>query len=226
MRKQPGPPSIDSFSFLLQSDPVSARVELLEEPERVRIALSPARRQLLDRLREPSSATRLAAELGFSRQRVNYHLRALEEAGLVELVEQRQRRGFVERIVRTRPGAFLVDPSIAAPTPPADPARVQDRFAAEHLLDTATGLVRDVARMQATAAEQDRRLLTFTLETEVGLARPADLQAFVLALAGRVAALVEEFTPPDGGRRYRVVVGGHPAPRTEQEPDDRAEEQG
>lgn len=206
---------------------MSARIELLEEPDRVRTALSPARRQLLDRLREPSSATRLAAQLGVSRQRVNYHLRALEAANLIELVEERQRRGFVERIVRIRPGAFLVDPSIAAPTPPADPARAQDRFAAEHLLDTATGLVRDVARMHA-ATEQDRRLLTFTLETEVGLGRPGDLEAFVLALAERVAGLVEEFTPPDGGRRYRVVVGGHPAPRAEPaEPaeSDRAEEQ-
>lgn len=189
-----------------------ARVELLEEPDRVRTALSPARRQLLDRLREPSSATRLAAELGVSRQRVNYHLRALEVAGLVELVEERQRRGFVERMVRTRPGAFLVDPSIAAPAQAAAPARAQDRFAVEHLLDTATGLVRDVARMRATTTEQDRRLLTFTLETEVGLARPGDLAAFVLALGERIAGLVEEFTPPDGGQRYRVVVGGHPAP--------------
>ncbi len=194
-------------------------MELLEEPDRVRTALSPARRELLGRLREPSSATRLAAELGVSRQRVSYHLRALEQAGLIELVEERQRRGCTERVVRTRPGAFLVDPAIAAPAP--DPARAQDRFAAEHLLDTATGLVRDVARMQAVAEEQDRRLLTFTLEAEVGLARPADLEAFVLALAEQLAGLVEDFSPPDGGRRYRVVVGGHPAPGT-----GRAEEQG
>src|SRR3712207_2810829 len=58
------------------------RVELPDEPDRVRTALSPMRRQLLDRLGEPSSATRLAAELNTTRQRVNYHLRALESAGL------------------------------------------------------------------------------------------------------------------------------------------------
>ena len=50
---------------------------------------------------------------------------------------------------------------------------------------------------------------------------PADLEAFVLALAEQLAGLVEDFSPPDGGRRYRVVVGGHPAPGT-----GRAEEQG
>ena len=63
---------------------------LLQEPERVRTALSPLRRSLLERLREPASATRVAAELGIPRQRVNYHLRELERAGLVELVEERQ----------------------------------------------------------------------------------------------------------------------------------------
>ena len=195
---------------------MTARVELLEEPDRVRTALSPARRELLDRLREPSSATRLAAELGVSRQRVNYHLRALEDAGLVELVEERQRRGFTERVVRTRPGAFLVDPAIAAGRPPADPARAQDRFAAEHLLDTATGLVRDVARMQAAAAETDTRLLTFTLETEVGFARPGDVEAFVLDLARAVEEIGRRHSGRPG-RPYRVVIGGHPAARQQED---------
>ena len=195
---------------------MTARVELLEEPDRVRTALSPARRELLERLREPSSATRLAAELGVSRQRVNYHLRALEDAGLVELVEERQRRGFTERVVRTRPGAFLVDPAIAAGRPPADPARAQDRFAAEHLLDTATGLVRDVARMQAAAAETDTRLLTFTLETEVGFARPGDVEAFVLDLARAVEEIGRRHAGGPG-RPYRVVIGGHPAARQQEE---------
>ncbi|HZB47704.1 MAG TPA: winged helix-turn-helix domain-containing protein [Mycobacteriales bacterium] len=195
---------------------MTARVELLEEPDRVRTALSPARRELLERLREPSSATRLAAELGVSRQRVNYHLRALEDAGLVELVEERQRRGFTERVVRTRPGAFLVDPAIAAGRPPADPARAQDRFAAEHLLDTATGLVRDVARMQAAAAETDTRLLTFTLETEVGFARPGDVEAFVLDLAHAVEEIGRRHSGRPG-RPYRVVIGGHPAARQQED---------
>ena len=193
---------------------MAATVELLEEPDRVRTALSPVRRQLLERLRQPASATKLAAELDTTRQRVNYHLRALEGAGLVELVEERQRRGFMERIVRTRPGAFLVDPAIAAPaaTPARGTAEARDRFAAERLLDTAAGLVRDVARMQAAAAQQGSRLLTFTIETEVALSGPSDLAPFVAALAERVGEVAGAFSV-EGGRRYRVVLGGHPAPR-------------
>jgi DNA-binding transcriptional ArsR family regulator len=172
---------------------------LLQEPERVRTALSPLRRSLLARLREPSSATRLAAELGLPRQRVNYHLRELERAGLVELVEERQRRGCTERVLAAR--SFVVDPAVIG---------TQDDFAAGHLVSTAAGVVRDVTRMQEAADVRGERLLTFTVEAEVGFAAPEDLERFTEALARTVAA----FDAP--GRRYRVVIGGHPAPAKEE----------
>ncbi|MFD7232661.1 helix-turn-helix domain-containing protein [Streptomyces sp. NPDC059881] len=37
----------------------------------------------LEELREPASVTVLAARLGESRQRLNYHLREMEKSGLV-----------------------------------------------------------------------------------------------------------------------------------------------
>ena len=182
---------------------------LLQEPERVRTALSPLRRSLLERLREPSSATRLAAALGLPRQRVNYHLRELERAGLVELVEEVQRRGCVERIYASRAEAFVVDPAVIGPA-----AAAQDRFAAAHLVQAAAGVVRDVARMQAAADRAGKRLLTFTVETEVGFAAPEELERFTERLAEAVARTAAEFDAPD--RRYRVVVGGHPKPKEQE----------
>jgi DNA-binding transcriptional ArsR family regulator len=183
--------------------------ELLLDPERVRIALTPVRRQLLESLREPASASMLAARLGLPRQRLSYHLRVLEDAGLVMLLEERQRRGFVERVLVARADAFLVDPSLMGPRAETL-AREQDRFAADHLLATAADLVADVGRMQAAAAGEGRRLLTFTIEAEVTLGRPADLQRYAERLARAVSEVSEEFSAP-AGRRYRVVVGGHPA---------------
>jgi DNA-binding transcriptional ArsR family regulator len=154
---------------------------------------------LLAQLREPSSATRLAAELGLSRQRVNYHLRELERAGLVELVEERQRRGCTERVLAAR--TFVVDPGLVG---------TQDAFAAGHLVSTASGVVRDVTRMQQAAERRGERLLTFTVEAEVGLAAPEDLDRLTEALARTIAS----FDAP--GRSFRVVAGGHPAPAKEE----------
>ncbi len=187
----------------------TAQVELLEEPDRLRLALSPIRRKLLDRLREPASATQLAAELDLGRQRVNYHLRALERAGLIELVEERQRRGCVERILVAGADAFVVDPAVMRPS--HSPA-AQDRFAAEHLVDTAGGVVRDVARMQAAAEREGARLLTFTIETHVRFGEPADIGRFADELSVALAKIVKRFDRQRAGRPYRVVVGGHPGP--------------
>jgi DNA-binding transcriptional ArsR family regulator len=190
--------------------------ELLLDPERVRIALTPVRRQLLENLREPASASMLATRLGLPRQRLGYHLRVLEDAGLVMLVEARQRRGFVERVLVARADAFLVDPSLMGQRSETV-SREQDRFAADHLLATAADLVADVGRMQAAAAGEGRRLLTFTIEAEVTLGRPADLQRYAARLAEALSEVSEEFSAPTG-RRYRVVVGGHPARQTRQHP--------
>jgi len=184
-------------------------LELLRDPESVRLALTPIRRQMLEHLRQPGSASTLAALMGAPRQRLNYHLKALEEAGLVTLVEERPRRGFVERVLVARADAFLVDPSVMGERAMADPD-AQDRFAADHLLSTAADLVADIGRMRAAAEREGTRLLTFTIETEVAFARPADMELYAERLAQAVAAVSDEFNAK-GGRRYRVVVGGHPA---------------
>jgi len=180
----------------------------VEEPEKVRLALSPIRRRLLELLREPSSATQLAAAMEVPRQRVNYHLRELEKAGLIELVEERRRRGFTERILRASAATLVVDPGVFGPAF----TQIQDQYAAEHLVEVAAGTVRDVARMQSAADAEGKRLLTFTLEADVRFAGPGDVHRFTDALTEAVRRVVEEFDSEDG-RPYRLIAGGHPAPR-------------
>jgi DNA-binding transcriptional ArsR family regulator len=191
----------------------SSSVALLDRPEGVRLALSPIRRQLLDRLRRPASATELAAEMTLGRQRVNYHLRELEKAGLVHLVEERQRRGCVERILAARADAFVVDPSVMGSRGRrAIKASAQDRYSAEPLIDAAGDVVRHVARMRARAEAEGTRLLTFAIDTEISFATPADLDRFTTALAEFVAREAAQVHNPAEGRRFRILLGGHPAP--------------
>ena len=189
--------------------------DLVDQPERLRRALSPLRRRLLARLRAPASASQLAAELDLPRQRLGYHLRELEAAGLVELVEERRRRGFVERVLRASADAYVVDPAVLGRQ--EDAVAEGDRHAAGHLVDVAARAVRDVTRMQAAAERAGNRLLTFTVETEVRFAAPGDVHRFTEALAGVVADVVAAFDSP-GGRPYRIVGAGHPAPRPEGTP--------
>jgi DNA-binding transcriptional ArsR family regulator len=187
-------------------------MSLVAEPERLRAALTPLRSRLLERLRTPASATQVAAELGIARQKLNYHLRILERAGLVELVEERQRRGCTERILRSTADAFVVDPTVMSTDEQAAFTAIGDRYAAEHLVGVAAATVRQVARMQAGAERAGTRLLTFTLEADIRFAQPADVHRFADALHDSLARTAAEFDRP-GGRSYRIVVGGHPTPK-------------
>ena len=67
-----------------------------------------------------------------------------------------------------------------------------------------------MTRLRAGADQAGQRLLTFTLETDVEFAQPADVHAFTAAFAASIAELSDRFSG-SGGRRYRVIAGGHPA---------------
>ena len=96
-------------------------VRLLEEADGVRAALSPLRRAALEHLWEPASATEIALALGVPRQQGELPVRALEKAGLVELVEERRRRGCTERALPATAPVFLVDPEVLGPSRTAIP---------------------------------------------------------------------------------------------------------
>jgi hypothetical protein len=64
--------------------------------------------------------------------------------------------------------------------------------------------------MQAEADRKGTRLLTFTIEAELTLASPADVERFTTDLAKAVAGVADDHAAP-AGPRYRIVIGGHPA---------------
>ena len=184
------------------------KTALIEDANRALLALDPLKRRLLEALREPGSASGLARRLGLPRQQLGYHLRALEQAGLVRLVEERRRRGFVERVLVASADAFVLDPALLGANRAVD---AQDFHAADHLVQAAGNMVRDVTRMRSAAEAAGQRLLTFTIEADVGFTRPQDFEDFSAALAEAVAALAARYEPAPGTRKYHLVIGAHPA---------------
>ena len=149
------------------------------------------RRRILDELDEPASAAGVARRLGVPRQKVNYHLRALEREGLVEPVDARRRRGFVERRVR---------------------AVARDRASSAYLVALAGRLAQDVRTLRGGAEDAGKQLATLALETEVRFASPGDLRAFSEELAAEVARLAAKYDRPDlaRSRPHRIVAAAHP----------------
>lgn len=183
-------------------------VAFVSDAHKARAALTPLRRELLERLREPGSASSLAEEMDLPRQKLGYHLRVLEDAGLVQLVEERPRRGFTERVLMATADTFVVDPTLLHATRRVRVA--QDKQSADHLVETAATAARDVARMRESADAAGKRLLTLTVDAEVAFATPADFDAFTDELSAAVAALAKKYSHARG-RRYRLVALTHPA---------------
>jgi DNA-binding transcriptional ArsR family regulator len=195
---------------------VNGSVALVSDAAKARAALTPLRRELLERLREPCSAAGLAGQLDMPRQKLGYHLRVLEEAGLVRLVEERKRRGFVERVLVACADTFILDPALVHGADDRA-GEAQDRHASEHLVRTASALVRDVARMREAADHEGKRLLTLTVEAELTFGTPADFDTFTEQLSDAVTALAKRYAASPlrkGGRRYRLVAAAHPALQT------------
>ncbi len=184
------------------------RAELIEDTERALLALDPLKRRLLDALRVPGSASSLAKAFGLPRQQLGYHLRALEQAGLVRLVQERPRRGFTERVLVAVAGEFVLDPALLGTDRSVE---TQDKHAAAHLVQVASGIVREVTRMRSAAEAAGQRLLTFTIEADVAFKRPQDFDDFSAGLAQAVAALVKRYAPGSKRRGYHLVIGAHPA---------------
>src|SRR5215470_10261929 len=94
------------------------------------------RLRILEQVGEPGSAAEVARRLGEGRQKVAYHLRALEREGLVELVEERQRGNCRERIVRTTARAYLVGAEAIGKLA-GDPAAAADHTSSAYLVSVA-----------------------------------------------------------------------------------------
>lgn len=187
-------------------------IEVLREPARIAVLMDPARRELVRALLErPDSAAGLARRLGDTRQRLNYHVRALEEAGLVELAEERQRRGAKERVFRVVARRFVLDPGSLEELS-AEPVS-GDRFSATYLVALASRSIRELATLLAEAGSTGKRLPTAGLSAEVRLAEPSDFNAFVEDLSAAVADVVARYdTDGPGGRAFRVMAGTYPGP--------------
>ena len=192
--------------------PPTADLVILDSPERAAVVLDPLRIRILERLREPGSAASVAAELELPRQRVGYHVKELEKAGLLQLVGEQRRGNCTERLLRASARHYLVAPQALGELG-ADAGSAADRFSSTYLLGVAAQAIRDVSSLRSAAVRAHKQLATFALETEVRLASVADQNAFAEELSAAVANLVAKFHSSEtGARPFRFFVGGHPSP--------------
>ena len=203
-------------------------IAVIENAAAAEVALDPIRARLLAELAQPRSATMLGQRFGLPRQKVNYHLKALERHGLVVLVEERRKGNVTERVLQATAASYLISPVALASVAP-DPHRFSDRFSAFWLLALAGRMVQEVGKLIAGAAAARQKLATFAIDGEITFRSAADRAAFAEELGVAVTRLVDKYhdggsvarlggTSESGGRKHRIVVALHPVLKTPTNP--------
>ena len=193
-------------------------LHVIDDPAAAGVALDPVRSRLLSELREPMSAATLAGRMNLPRQKVNYHLRTLEDHGLVRVDSKKRWGGLTERRLVATASSYVVSPD-ALGAVGADPASGMDRLSASYLVALAARAVREVGQLLRKADEVNKRLATLSIDTEVRFRSAEDRAAFSGELTAAVNALVSRYHDESapGGRRHRVILGAYPMPGKTQE---------
>ena len=189
-------------------------IQVIDDPAAATVALEPMRSRLLSELAEPASAATLATRVGVARQKVNYHLRALEAHGLVRLAEERKWGGLTERLLVATAASYVVSPRALGPVA-VDPNREVDRLSASYLIALGARVVREVGDLVRRAKETGKRLATLSVDTEIRFRSPTERAAFSKELTEAIATLVSKYhdASAPGGRAHRLVVMAHPLPK-------------
>jgi DNA-binding transcriptional ArsR family regulator len=189
-------------------------IQVINDPAAATVAMEPMRSRLLSELAAPASAATLGARVGLARQKVNYHLRALEAHGLVQLAEERTWGGLTERLLVATAASYVVGPSAMGPVA-VDPDREVDRLSASYLIALGARVIREVGDLVRRAKAANKRLATLAVDTEVRFRSASDRAAFSRELTEAVATLVSKYHDESapGGRLHRLVVVAHPLPQ-------------
>lgn len=189
-------------------------IQVIHDPAAATVALEPMRSRLLAELAAPASAATLATRVGLTRQKVNYHLHALEAHGLVRLAQERKWGGLTERLLVATAASYVVSPSALGPIA-VDPDREVDRLSASYLIALGARMIREVGDLVRRANEVGKRLATLSVDTEVRFRSATDRAAFTNELSAAIATLVSKYHDPStpGGRAHRLVIVAHPLPQ-------------
>jgi DNA-binding transcriptional ArsR family regulator len=205
-------------------------VEVINDPAVAMVALDPMRSRILAELAQPVSAATLATRLGIPRQKINYHLRALETHGLARVAEQRQWGGLTERLLVATATSYVVSPSALGPVATESVRSTvssksrktvisksleTDRLSASYLISLASRIVCEVGNLLRRSRQANKHLATLSLDAEIRFRSAEERAAFSNDLTRAITTLVARYHDASApkGRAHRLVVVAHPLPQ-------------
>ncbi len=181
---------------------------MIDDPERVAALAYPIRVAILDVLRSPNSSSGVARIIGETRQKTNYHVRALEEAGLIKAVGERRTGNFVEQLYQSVAGTFVVSPRLAW----SDDRRVEalrSQLPLEQLVELGEDIQHDATALLDRAAFDGDDIPCGAVDAAVRFRDEAARAAFLEEYLEALKPLLKKYGARHGDE-FRVALAVYP----------------
>lgn len=144
----------------------------IDDLEQAIALLKPLRIEIVRRLDDPHTCPELAEFFGETPQKIYYHIKALETAGLVDKVDERRVRGVVEGYYQARARSYWLAPRLVRQI--GGQKMTGDQVSLRVLLELAEDMHDDIGRL-AHMAEAGKDIPSLSLSAHVHL--PANRRA-------------------------------------------------
>lgn len=173
----------------------------LDEIAQAEALLKPQRIDVLRQLGEPRSCTEVALKLDQTPQRIYYHVKRLQEAGLVSRVDERRVRGIHEGIYQANARSYWLSPRLVG--------RIggragRDALSLGHLLDLVEEVQSDVAVLKSDEAEAP----SIGISGDIRI-KPERRQEFLDDLTSTLQELFSRYGGAEG-QPFKLVVACYP----------------
>ncbi len=166
----------------------------IEDVNQAMTLLKPIRLEILKRLDEPRTCPELAEYFDETPQKIYYHVKALESAGLVEKVEERRVRGVVEGHYQASARAYWLAPKLVGQIGGAKVA--QDQVSLRVLLDLAEEVHDDIGKLGNQSA-LGRNVPSLSLSAHIHLPDGNRRAAFLQELQEVFQQLARKYSLPE-----------------------------
>lgn len=191
----------------------------VEEVDQAAALLKPRRVEIIRHLDQPRTLRELAALLGDTPQRLHYHVKTMEQAGLVERVGQRKVRGVMESWYQAIARSFWLAPDLIRSI--GDPATAGDQVSLRYVLAIAEEIQRDIGRLAGRVGVE---IPSLALSAEIHLPDATRRGAFAADVRRMVETLAQEYGLPQGepdagaaserayetGQTFRLAIACYP----------------
>lgn len=186
----------------------------IESVEDAAALLHPFRIDLLKHLADPGTCPELAAKFDTTAQKIYYHIKALEKAGLVDKVEERRARGIMEGVYQARARAYWLSPGLVGQI--GGTGSAQDQTSLRFLLNLAEEVHDDIGRL-GQQSEAGASVPSLGLSAHIylpdGSRRAAflnDVQTVFQELARKYGLPADEAADEQLGKAFRLILACYP----------------